>query len=77
MPDEIQRGGRRTKKITTAEAKIELEKQESKPAEPEAASTRQESKADRLWVCLRIFPPARCLSNGSCSRCPSLGCALE
>ena len=48
MPDEIQRGGRRTKKITTAEAKIELEKQESKPAEPEAASTRQESMADGL-----------------------------
>ena len=48
MSDEIQRGGRRTKKIPAAEAKLELEKQESPPAEPEAASTRQESKADRL-----------------------------
>ena len=48
MSDEIQRGGKRTKKITAAEAKVELEKQESTPVEPEAASTRQESKADRL-----------------------------
>ena len=48
MSDEIQRGAKRTKKIPAAEAKLELEKPESTPAEPEAASTRQESKADRL-----------------------------
>ena len=48
MSDEIQRGGKRTKKILAAEAKLGLEKQEAPPAEPEAASTRQESKADAL-----------------------------
>ena len=48
MSDEIKRSGKRMQKITTAEAKVKLGKQESTPAEPEAASTRQESKADRL-----------------------------
>jgi hypothetical protein len=48
MSDEIQRGGKRTKKIPAAEAKLELEKQESPPAEPETAPASQESKADRL-----------------------------
>ena len=48
MSDEIQRGGKRTKKITAPETKVELEKQESPPAEPETAPARQESKADTL-----------------------------
>ena len=48
MSDQNQGGGKRMQKITTAEAKVELEQQESTPAEPEAASTRQESKADML-----------------------------
>ena len=48
MSDEIQRGGKRTKKILAGEAKLGLEKQESPPGEPEAVSTRQESKADTL-----------------------------
>ena len=48
MSDQNQGGGKRMQKITATEAKVELEQQESTPAEPEAASTRQESKADRL-----------------------------
>ena len=48
MSDQNQRGGKRTRKIPAAESKLDLEQQESTPAEPEAASTRQESKADAL-----------------------------
>ena len=48
MSDQNQGGVKRMQKIPAAEAKLEFEKQESTPAEPEAASTRQESKADRL-----------------------------
>ena len=48
MSDEIQRGGKRTKIIPAAEAKLEFEKQESPPAEPETAPASQESKADAL-----------------------------
>ena len=48
MSDEIKRSGKRMQKITTAEAKVKLGNQESTPVEPEAASTRQESKADTL-----------------------------
>ena len=48
MSDQNQGGGKRTKKILAAEAKLEFKKQESPPAEPEAASTRQESTADTL-----------------------------
>ena len=48
MSDEIQRGGKRMQKRLAPEAKVELEKQEAPPTEPETASTRQESKADTL-----------------------------
>ena len=48
MSDQNQGGGKRTKKIHAAEAKVELGKQESPPAEPETAPARQESKADTL-----------------------------
>jgi len=48
MSDQNQGGGKRMQKITAAEVKVKLGKQESTPAEPEAASTGQESKADTL-----------------------------
>jgi len=48
MPDQNKGGGKRMQKITAAELKVKLGKQESTPAKPEAASTRQESTADRL-----------------------------
>ena len=48
MSDQNQRGGKRMQKITATEAKVELGKQKATPAQPEAASTRQESKADTL-----------------------------
>jgi hypothetical protein len=48
MSDQNQGGGKRMQKITTAEAKVKLGKQESTPVEPEVASTRQESTADTL-----------------------------
>ena len=48
MSDQNQRGAKRKQKITAHEAKVELEKQEAPPAQPETASTRQEIKADTL-----------------------------
>lgn len=48
MSDQNQGGGKRKQKITAPETKVELEKQEAPPTEPETASTRQESKADTL-----------------------------
>ena len=48
MSDQNQRGVKRMQKIPAAEAKLEFEKQESPPAEPETAPSNQESKADRL-----------------------------
>jgi len=48
MSDQNQRVAKRMQKITALEAKVKLGNQESTPAEPEAASTRQESKSDTL-----------------------------
>ena len=48
MPDQNKGGGKRMQKRPATKAKVKFEKQKSTPAEPEAASTRQESKADTL-----------------------------
>jgi hypothetical protein len=48
MSNQKQCGGKRMQKIPASETKVELEKQEAPPAQPETASTRQEIKADTL-----------------------------
>jgi hypothetical protein len=48
MSDQNKGGGKRMQKITTAEAKVKLGKQESTPVEPETAPARQDSTADTL-----------------------------
>ena len=48
MSDQNQRDVKRMQKRPAPEAEVKLGNQEAPPAEPEAASTRQESTADTL-----------------------------